>query len=153
MKKLFLLTALTIVFSCVTESRMYQRVYLLKNDYTKDIALKFYLTSNKQLSNEIFINNKEVLNGEPISFDQPHSTDPNYGVLREFGKGGDSLVITYNNERKSVLYIDFNGNFSTPIERNPFRFGNYENLGNDDFQFTIMEEDYNNAEDCNGNCD
>ena len=153
MKKIIIIVCLIICSNCVTESKMYPRQYSIKNESSNNIRLKFYLTfTSVQLVDEIFILNDGVFEGEIIEFDQPHSTNEEYLINTAF-KASDSLVIIYNNEKRSIYSVDFNGNFSNPINRNPFRFGNYKNLGNDDFQFTIMEEDYNNAEDCNGNCD
>ena len=140
--------------SCVTESRMYPRQYSLKNESNQVIKLKFYFKYDNQLvyGEIITLNNTEVFNGGVLETDQPHSNEINHPIINAF-KSSDSLIVIYNDLKKSTFSIGFNGDLSTPIERNPFRHGNYENLGNDDFQFTIMEEDYNNAEDCNGNCD
>ena len=140
--------------SCVTESRMYPRQYSLKNESNQVIKLKFYFKYDNQLvyGEIITLNNTEVFNGGVLETDQPHSNEINHPIINAF-KSSDSLIVIYNDLKKSTFSIGFKGDLSTPIERNPFRHGSYENLGNDDFQFTIMEEDYNNAEDCNGNCD
>jgi len=154
MKKIILILSAVILTSCVTESRMYPRQYSLKNNSNQNIKLKFYLTSNNQLSNEIIINDNQIFTSGEIKFSKPHSTDPDYIVaVSEFSKGGDSLIVIYSDLKKSNFYIDFNGNFSAPIDRNPYRFGNYTDIGNDTFQFIFTEEDYNNSVDCGGNCD
>ena len=155
MKNLILFLSVVIFStSCVTESRMYPRQYSLKNESNQVIKLKFYFKYYNQLvyGEIITLNNTEVFNGGVLETDQPHSNEINHPIINAF-KSSDSLIVIYNDLKKSTFSIGFNGDLSTPIERNLFRHGNYENLGNDDFQFTIMEEDYNNAEDCNGNCD
>lgn len=154
MKKIIIILLAIIVSSCgVTELKMYQRQYSLKNESGQIVKLKFYNQINSELIyNDILLNNSSVFDGEVLETDQPLSTDLNYPLINAF-KTSDSLVIIYNNERKSTFIFDFNGVLSLPIERNPFRHGNYTNLGNDQFQFTFTEEDYENAEDCGGNCD
>jgi len=154
MKKIILILSAVILTSCVTESRMYPRQYSLKNESNQIIKLKLYLTSNNQLSNEILINNNQIYNAEKIETDQPHSVELDYILpIDAFGYASDSLIIVYNNLKKSIFYLDFNGAFSNPINRNPFRFGNYTDIGSDTFQFIFTEDDYNNAIDCGGNCD
>ena len=153
-KKIILILSAVILTSCVTESRMYPRQYSLKNESNQNIKLKFYLTSSNQLSNEITVDANNTFNSGEIEFSRPHSIDPDYIVaVSEFSKGGDSLIVIYSDLKKSTFSIDFNGNFSAPIDRNIYRFGNYTDIGNDTFQFIFTENDYNNAEDCNGNCD
>jgi hypothetical protein len=154
MKKILIISTTIILFSnCVTESKMYPRQYSIKNESSQNVKLKFYLTfTNVELIDEVAIFNNESFKSELIEFSKPHSVDENYLINTAF-KGSDSLVIIYDNSKRSIYSVDFYGNFSEPIDRNLFRFGNYEDLGNDEFQFTITQEDYNNAEDCNGNCD
>lgn len=152
MKNLILLLLAVILTNCVTESRMYLREYSLKNESNQVIKLKFYFKYDNQLVyDEIILNNTEVFNGGVLETDQPHSNDINYPI--NHFRSSDSLIVIYNNLKKSTFSIGFNGNLSTPIDRNPFRHGNYNDIGNDNFQFTITEEDYNNAIDCGGNCD
>mgnify|MGYP000037857964 CR=1 FL=1 len=43
--------------------------------------------------------------------------------------------------------------FSNPTDRNLFRHGSYQELKNEEFQFEITQQDYENAEDCDENCD
>ncbi|MDV7188456.1 hypothetical protein R3X25_14280 [Lutibacter sp. TH_r2] len=54
---------------------------------------------------------------------------------------GDSIIINYNNERKKIL------TFPTENDRNPFFYTGT------DVTFTFTQQDYENAEPCNGNCD
>lgn len=143
-----------IFLSCVKESRMYSRQYSLKNETNQNIKLKFYFKYNEQLvyGEIIKLNDTEVFNGGFLETDQPHSNDVDYPI--NTFKASDSVVIIFNNEKRNIMFLQNGDNiFSTPIDRNVFRHGNYVNMGGNNFQFTITEEDYNNAEDCNGDCD
>ena len=80
MKKIIIILGVLMLTNCVTESRMYQRQYSIKNESNQIVKLKFYLTSNNQLSNEITLNNTTTFNSEKIEFDQPHSNELNYIV-------------------------------------------------------------------------
>jgi hypothetical protein len=153
MKNLILILLTIALSSCGPESRMYPRQYSLKNESNENIKLKFYFKYNNQLvyGEVITLNNTEIFNGGILETDQPHSNDVNYPI--NAFKSSDSLIVIYNNQKKSTFSIDFNGNLSTPIDRNPFRHGNYTDIGNDTFQFIFTEDDYNNAIDCVGNCD
>ena len=154
MKKVIIILLAIIVSSCgVTELKMYQRQYSLKNESGQIVKLKFYNQFNSELvyTSDISIVDNDVFNGDLVEFSQPISVDENYYVNTTY-RGSDSIVIIFNNARKSVYTINVNGSYSTPINRNIFRHGNYESLGNDEFQFTFTSEDYENAEDCGENC-
>jgi len=70
---------------------------------------------------------------------------------------GDSIRIIFNNERiisYHIIYDDEDSFFySQPINRNIFRVGNYEDLGDEDFLYTITQEDFDNATPCDGPCE
>lgn len=151
-----IIISLTILsfFSCVRESEMYQRQYSLKNESGQIVKLKFYLKYSNQLifEEEIILSNNDVFNAENLEFSKPLSNNVDYLVNTAY-RASDSLIVVYDNQKKSTYTVDFYGSFSTPLNRNLFRHGNYEYLGNDQFQFTFTEEDYENAEDCGGPCE
>ncbi|WP_161805034.1 hypothetical protein [Lacinutrix mariniflava] len=51
-----------------------------------------------------------------------------------------------------TMQVGSNG-YSEPNNRNIYRYGSYNYIGNDQFLYTFSKEDYNNAEDCNGGCE
>jgi hypothetical protein len=66
------------------------------------------------------------------------------------------FIVVFQDEKRMLhsLESDSNNNivFSDPIDRHLLRAGNYTNIGNDIYQFTLTQEDYDNAELCNGDC-
>ena len=141
------------LMNCVTEPRVYNRQYSIKNISGTQVKLKFYRVSSNELISEVILSSSQVYNGENLETDQPPSNYPDsFEPVTSYPSS--FIEIIYNSERKKAYRWNDNGVlFSEPINRNPFRHGNYENIGGDHFQYTITQEDYNNAEDCNGNCD
>ena len=146
MKKIVLSALVLIFFSCLGtdqgESRKYN--YKVINESGKSIIVKSFFDHNPSITpiiTSIGVG-KEIIKSET---DYP----PSYGETdfrRFFGEGRDSIVVIYDNEKKeSFLYECDNNNM-----RNPLSFCIYNNL---EEIFIFTEEDYNNAEDCNGNCD
>ena len=139
-------------FSCVKESRMFQRQYLLFNGTQNTVKINTYRASYpNQIIDVLVLNENQIYEGERVEVERLSNDSEGIGPSINFK--GDSLIVIFNNERKSVVQIDFFGNFSEPTGRNIFRHGSYVNIGNDQFQFTFTEEDYENAEDCGGPCE
>lgn len=152
MKKIIYFLLIFTISSCVKESKTYKRQYSIKNESNQNVKLKFYLAHNNEIVTNVVLNHLDSYLGTELEFSNPLSNDDNYYVNSTY-KGSDSIEIIYNNQRKSIFIIEVDATFSEPINRNIFRHGNYTDLGNDFYEFIITDEDYNNAEDCNGDCE
>ncbi|MDC1503848.1 hypothetical protein N8475_01530 [Winogradskyella sp.] len=65
------------------------------------------------------------------------------------------FIIVFSNSRKTTHSFDVEDNnviFSEPTDRNLFRGGNYIDIGNDNYEFVLTQEDYDNAIPCDGDC-
>ena len=153
MKKIIIILLAIIVSSCVTELKMYSTQYSINNQTGTEIKLKFYLTTTDELVDIYTINTNSILQGEIIERGSTSPLDyPDDSLARNGFSVGDSIIVVFNNQKQKIMQTNING-FSEPINRNIYRHGNYDYIGNDKFQFTFTEEDYENAEDCGGNCD
>ena len=121
--------------------------YIVQNQSGVGIKIIGYVTFTNV--EEYVINLK---NGEEISKVFKDGLPPRgYSWNSFFGSsngnsGADSIKVIYNN----VKFKDFNfDNLSD--ERNPL--GPNHNNGELKATYTISQEDYENAEDCNGNCE
>lgn len=122
------------------------RSYILENNSNHSLELKFF---NQQVlldfQTTILNNNGEQFKGR---IDYNNEIDLFNFVAGAFNV--DSLVIEFDSSKRISYSIDFiNQSYSEPINRNIFNHENYENLGSDEFLFSITEEDYNRAEDIN----
>lgn len=138
MRKIILIITLLITFSCGTdlgEGKFYN--YSIRNESGKDITIYSYRTIYPIREKPIII---QLANGESLTKTYQDALPPtgyDFGVFFE----GDSIIINFNNEKKQVF------TFKTNNERNPFWYGGISET------FIFTEQDYQNAEDCNGNCD
>ena len=108
----------------------------------KSIIIKSYLSSFPNVSP--IVTNLSV--GEELI--KTETTRHSYSFADFFGKNDssrDSLKIVYQNNRVSF----FNTNSCEDV-RNPLNVCEYGNL---EETFIFTEQDYENAEDCNGNCE
>ena len=145
MKQIYLLLIITFFFSCLGTDQGQSRTYTYKviNKSGKFITVKSFFRNDSSIA-PIITNidvEQEIIKSET---DFP----PSYGETnykRFFGVGRDSIVIFYDKEKKQSFLHICNDN-----KRNPLNFCIYNNL---EEVFFFTEEDYNNAEDCNGNCD
>lgn len=146
MKNTILLLILILIFGCGTdqgEGKFYK--YTIRNESGKDIIIKSYL---QEFPNVISINT--ILNdGEELLKTYQDGLPPssyNYGDFFGDGKNRrDSIKVIYNGSKVSFLKGEHSQN-----ERNPLNTAIY-NKTEETFIFT--EQDYQNAEPCNGNCD
>lgn len=139
MRKIILLILLIITVNCGTdigEGKFYK--YTIKNESGKSIEINAYKTSypSSDLPNIINLNNGEKL----TKTYQGDLLSDAYGFSGFFQ--GDSLVVKYNFERKEIFTT-----YQVNNERNPFFYTGTEET------FIFTEQDYQNAEPCNGNCD
>ena len=156
-KNFLLILLLLLLFSCVVEKPIYDDVYQIKNSTNYEITLRFFSATNGvvEFRDEILIQNT-IYKGESTFrrsdniINNPNNSQPSISFL------AFRVLVVFNGERKMVRsivdYIDGNNIFSSPIERNLLRGGNYTNIGNDTYEFVLTQEDYDNATPCSGNC-
>jgi hypothetical protein len=140
------------VLGCTdNEIEMIDRDYIIENDTDFLVNIKFYGRIDGQLS----IKSKTLENrGGQLSARLRQSDFDNSGYNTSSAFQGDSVRVTINNSKfYTNVFNTINYIFSEPLNRNLFIHSNYENLGNERYLFKITQQDYENAEDCNGNCD
>ncbi len=148
---IFLLT----LTSCGPEAIKFQRQYVIENN-TVPIELHFYkdgelsrfaitqLMGGEQLEGQVLersdgpwseLNSEELLDRPSASFES------------------DSVRVIFNDQKVRIYQISFIPLTFTPSEGNLLRDADYSAIGGDKFLFAITESDFENAEDCDGNCD
>lgn len=160
---IFNLTAYLLLFSiesCTTEAEEIDRQYQLINTSEVDIKIKFYNTfSNTSTLFETQIEPNGIFLGDILTYRSGNDqlNEENSFYPSSAYKNSDSLVVIFDEIKQITLYYtpvsSTSVSFSEPINRNLFRHGNYEKIENERFQFKIIQQDYENAEDCNGNCE
>ena len=138
MKKIILTVSSFLVIGCwwtQVENKSYK--YTLRNESGKDIKVSSFRTfyPPRETPDITTLDNEEEL----IKTYEVSSQPDIFNFISFFN--GDSLIVNYNNERKQIF------TFPTENERNPF----YHTGTNVTFVFT--QQDYENAEDCNENCE
>jgi hypothetical protein len=138
MKKIILTTLSFIIIGCwwtQVENKTYK--YTLRNESGKNIKVNAFRTFYPPRETPIItiLDDEEELIKTHTEASQPDV----FNFISFFN--GDSLIVNFNNERKQIF------TFPTENERNPF----YHSGTNVIFVFT--QQDFENAEDCNGNCD
>ena len=147
-----------ILNSCVKEAPMWKRTYQIKNNSGFDVTIRAFENYLGEGDFQDFtVLNGTILSGvkvEGTNFDTVDQVDNANVTTTSFS--ATRFIIVYNSEKRMTHSVDFDDNnnpaFSNPINRNIIRAGNYTNIGNDIYQFTLIQEDYDNAEPCNGDC-
>lgn len=154
---IFLIT-LSLFNSCVKDASNWERTYQIRNSSGYDVVLRAF----EMYTGEGDFEDKNLLNGgiyigdelRGRSFSDPYSNPNNTSPTSSFDF--NRFIIVFDNERSIVhsFDLDENGNtvFSEPTNRNLLRGVNYTHLGNDIYEFVLTEDDYNNAEPCDGDC-
>ncbi len=146
MRKIILLITLIITVNCCTdfgEGKFHK--YTIKNESGKDIIISSYRNSYPERNTPIFI---QLENGAELTKtyqDQLPPTGYDFAVFFQ----GDSIIINYENV-KTQKYDVFDGLI---CEQNSLFKSPFCETGSPIQTFIFTEEDYQNAEDCNGNCD
>lgn len=126
-----------------------KRDYIIENNTDLQLSVKFYNKTSGILIDNLsgFLQNSDSQLTNTI---EQTSEFENINVPYV---GADSVKVIINNDKFFTSSYDFDSEtFSEPINRNIFRHSNYENLGNERYLFKITQQDYENAEDCNGDC-
>ncbi len=119
--------------------------YTVRNETGFEIKVKSYISMYPDVSPIVTIlsSNEELVKTYKDS-PPPRGYDYGYFFATENSRR-DSLVVIFDMVKK----VSFNDN-SCDENRNPLNFCEYGNL---EETFIFTENDYENAEDCNGNCE
>jgi hypothetical protein len=138
--------------SCFLEAREFDIRFSILNESTVVVQLDLFET-NGEFSRSIVIEPNEVYFDERTFKTRSFLENPNNNAIIR----GESAVFIFNDERFMEYSFSVDDNnvstFSTPINRNIFRIGSYENLGDEDFLYTITQEDFENALPCDEPCE
>ncbi|NJB37803.1 hypothetical protein [Croceivirga sp. JEA036] len=148
---------LLILASCGPEAEMFQRQYVIENGTGVPVELQFYRDGSLSLGFEtILLQNQERIAGLELDRSGGPWTDLSSEQLLDRPSASfesDSVRLIFNNEKIITYKITYIPLTFSPTERNLLRDTDYTSIGGDKFLFTINESDFENAEDCNGNCE
>lgn len=147
---------LAIATSCGPEAKMFDRQYILKNSSSMSLELQFFRQGEISLRFKF----AQLLDGEQLEGEVLERSGGPWSELSEDNNISlpatsfetDSVRIIFNNEKFIVHHINYVPLAFSPSVRNILKDTDYTSIGNDKFLFTISESDFDNAEDCNGNC-
>lgn len=136
---------------------MFQRQYVIENNSSVPIELQFYRDGELNFG----FASTQLQNGERLEgmiLDRsggPWSALSNEELADRPSASfeADSVRVLFNNEKLKIHKISFVPLTFTPSERNLLMDSDYSDIGGDKFLFTFGESDFENAEDCNGNCE
>ena len=149
---LYFLALITILISCGPEAEREETSYIIENNAEVEVILKLISSSNITTVNSL--NQSERYRGQTREVSNPDRSDDSFAPSQSLD--ARMLTITFDNQRQLQYDVDLSGEdpiFSLPVNRNPLRHGNYEPIGNDEFLFTITQEDFENATPCDGPCE
>jgi hypothetical protein len=155
--KIFVVVSVSIFLSVIgctdNEIELTNRTYSIENDTDFIVDVKFYNKIDNGLNNQT----SKILNSRGEILAKQIQKIPVNNFSEELPTSAfiaDSVKVIINENKFFTFTYDFDDDtFSEPINRNIFRHSNYENLGDERYLFKITQQDYENAEDCNGNCD
>ncbi|AUS06385.1 hypothetical protein C1A40_13435 [Tamlana carrageenivorans] len=142
----------SLLFSCTTELAPIDVTYTVENTTDLEINIRFYNKLNKSLVSETSTN---------LEYKGAQLSETIYDIrIKDKSNGlptsafkADSVVIIFNKQRfYTCIYNTSLKEFHPSTSRNIFNHDNYDHLEGDHYFFKIIQEDYNKAQDCNGNC-
>lgn len=143
----FLIILPIIIFSCNNESE-FPTKYIIENTTERNIEIKFYDRSNKDLNGNSTLVDSRSIAGKGIIYHEsrivqgPSDSDSPLEIFK-----ADSLAIFFDNEKVESHYDGIpSGNSLTFI-------GDYIGMGNTTYTYKISEKNYENSRVCDGNCD
>ena len=147
MKTLFFLIALLIITSCTDLGSTKTYTFTVNNDSSTNIKIIGYVKFTNVEEYIINLENEESLTKSFESGSPPRGYSWNSFFGSSNGNSGaDSIKIIYDSTKFEKFGIN---NLSDP--RNPL--GPNHNDGELEATYTITQEDYENAEPCNGDCE
>lgn len=157
MKYLLFSFLILLIFSCdIINEQSTKATFTIENEYNEGVKLVFFTSSTMTENRSINLNLNEAYTGDIIESSVGGIFDnPELSTLGGFF--GDSIVVIYNNERFMSHYLitapENTFQYSEPINRNLFRSGNYEEVSEENFIYTITQEDFDSATPCDGPCE
>lgn len=159
MKYLLMLTTLLILLTnCGPEAKTYDRQYIIKNESSKKIILTFF--------NQGSIVNYLTDSLAPEENHEGQVLERSGGPWEDFSREeliseptasleADSIRVVFNSEKLMTYVMKYvkGGSEFIPTTRNVLRDLDYKSIGDHKFLFEITDADYNNAADCDGNCE
>jgi hypothetical protein len=134
---------LLIISNSCTDQGNYKGRYIIENATEKEVKIKFY--KRQRVGVPILILTKEI-NGPGIIYDEFKTLySPGDNEIPKDVFGADSLAVIFDSEKIQAHYE------SIPFENSLSDFGDYMQEG-DTNRYIITEENYQNAVDCDGNC-
>lgn len=152
---LILLAFLFINCQPFPESKMFKGTCIIQNGTSENIIIEKYFKTFPENSEFLSLPIQTVFRGLTTESENPDYYRDLNSNMPFSSLVGDTIIIIFNNERKfgySFQTLEGVTTFSQPINRNIFRLGAYEALDNDEFLYTITQEDYDNATPCDGPC-
>ena len=148
------LALITILISCGPETEREMRTYVILNETNNNVTLLLSLNNIDELNTYVVLGTNEIYRGERLELGNltmlPETTTPVQSL------GADEVAIVFDDEYILFFDVDLSNEepvFSNPLNRNPLRHGSYEFIGDDEFLFTITQEDFENATPCDGPCE
>ena len=125
------------------ESKTY--VYTVENDSGHDLLITSYIDDDNS-NGKVF----SLLNGEATTKTYEDKQPPSYYFFTDFfgyeNRRSESIKIVYGDNLKVQLFLSGNCN----QEKNPLNTCKYSGTNQ---VFTFTQQDYENAQPCDGNCD
>jgi hypothetical protein len=150
----YIILSFFLIISCTHENEQFiDKSFVIKNETSHTVSIKFYNLIDEVQNTET----STILDSENIQSE--YSIED---ILKSNNEQGlpasafiaDSVRIIFNeNKILSYSYFVETMTFSEPVNRNIFKLNNYSNSDNERYEYKITEIDYENAEDCGGNCE
>lgn len=139
--------------ACVRELDMVEGFISVENGTESTVKIKFFSSSDLEPLDDVILNSNQRFSTDVEESENLELFTTPDGLASGFLRS-DSLQIIFNNERINTMYlVPPPDRFSSPINRNIYRLGNYESIGNDEYLFTITQEDFDSATPCDGPCE
>ena len=132
-----------VVLNSCTNQSSYQGRYIIENATDRTVKIKFY---DRQRVGEPVLVFSKTIDGAGIVYDE-HITlySPGDNETAQDVFGADSLAVIFDGEKIQAHYEWL------PFENSLSNFEDYVSKGNTK-RYIITEENYEDAVDCNGNC-
>jgi len=141
--KTFVILSVITLNSC-TDQGDYEGRYIIENATEREVSIKFYERQQEEEPILVFI---KTINGSGVLYDEVKDLD---GVTdREVPIdifGADSIAVIFDNQKIQAHYS------SIPFQNSLSDFGDYISNG-DTKRYIITEENYDDAVECNGDCE
>jgi len=135
---------------------MFQRQYVIENNSKVPVEIQFYKDGELGRFAIAQLQNGGLFEGQVLERSGGPWSELNLEELADRPSASfeaDSVRVLFNNQKIRIYQISFVPLSFSPSNRNILRDADYSAIGGDRFLFTIIESDFENAEDCNGTCE